>query len=55
MKRSEINRIIGEGVLFMKSLVYFFFPNEAYWDLRDWLNYKGDASVVSHNYFPSIK
>ena len=44
MKRSEINRIIGEGVLFMKSLVYFFFPNEAYWDLRDWLNYKGDAS-----------
>lgn len=43
MKRSEINRIIEERVVFMKSLGYSF-PNEAYWDLRDWNGYKGDVS-----------
>jgi len=35
MKRSEINRLISEGIEFLKSRSYPL-PPQAFWDLKDW-------------------
>ena len=46
MKRSEINRLISEGIEFLKSRRYSL-PPQAFWSLKDWHRNKDKAAEMT--------